>query len=111
MGVATAALMWAATAQAGLAVLLSSIAGLNSLLRIAGAAVLIALGARLIVHPKSAAPEISDNHGTIGRSLLALLFCRNQPRRLYARLGASIDRTVGGVFVLVGARLMAAANR
>jgi threonine/homoserine/homoserine lactone efflux protein len=44
-------------------------------------------------------------------SLLALLFSRRQPRRLYARVGARIERAVGGVFVLFGARLLWAAGR
>jgi threonine/homoserine/homoserine lactone efflux protein len=48
MGVATAALIWAATAAAGLALLLASIGGLDVLLRVTGATVLIVFGARLL---------------------------------------------------------------
>jgi threonine/homoserine/homoserine lactone efflux protein len=44
-------------------------------------------------------------------SLLAFLFSRKRPRRLYARLGAWIERTVGGIFVLLGARLLWDATR
>jgi threonine/homoserine/homoserine lactone efflux protein len=43
--------------------------------------------------------------------LLAVLFSRGGPRRLYAGLGARIERTVGGVFVLFGGRLLWAATR
>jgi threonine efflux protein len=162
MGVATAALIWAATAQAGLAVLLSSIPGLETLVRVAGATILIVLGARLIAKPNDATPDTPDTHGRLGRfyvrgilvnlsnpkslvyftsvftvvipagaspavrlaavgivfaesvswhSLLALLFSRKQPRRLYARLGAWLDRAVGSVFVLIGARLLSSATR
>jgi threonine efflux protein len=162
MGVATAALIWAATAAAGLALVLSSIDGLNMLLRTAGATILIVLGARLIANPEAATPETPDHRGRLGHfyvrgilvnlsnpkslvyftsvftalipadaspairlaavvivvgesagwhSLLALLFSKNQPRRLYARLGAWIDRTVGGIFVLLGARLLSTATR
>ena len=50
LGVATAALIWATTAQAGLALLLASIAGLDMLLRADGATILIVLGARLIAN-------------------------------------------------------------
>jgi threonine/homoserine/homoserine lactone efflux protein len=44
-------------------------------------------------------------------SLLAVLFSLKQPRRLYARLGAWIDRTVGGIFILLGARLLSTVTR
>jgi threonine/homoserine/homoserine lactone efflux protein len=44
-------------------------------------------------------------------SLLALLFSRNRLRRLYARLGAWIERGVGGIFVVFGARLLWTASR
>jgi threonine/homoserine/homoserine lactone efflux protein len=161
-GVATAALMWATTAQAGLAALLWSIDGVNVLLRTVGAALLIVLGARLIANPKPAAREAPDVHESLGHfyvrgivvnlsnpkslvyftsiftvlvpgdaspairiaavvivvaesaswhSLLALLFSLKQPRRLYARFGAWIDRAVGGIFVLVAARLLSTATR
>jgi threonine efflux protein len=162
LGVATAALIWATTAQAGLALVLASIDGFNMLLRTAGAAILIVLGVRLIGNQKGATPEIPDDRRRLGRSyvkgvlvnlsnpkslvyftsiftalvpadaspairiaavvivfaesvswhsFLALLFSRKHPRRVYARLGAWIDRTVGGIFVLVGARLLSTATR
>jgi threonine efflux protein len=139
MGVATAALIWATTAQAGLALLLWSIDGVNMLLRRAGGAFLIVLGARLIADPKAATPQAPGGHRRLAHfyvrgivvnlsnhkslvyftsvfavlvpadaspairlaavlivfaesaswhSLLALLFSRKQPRRLYARLRA-----------------------
>ena len=161
-GVATAALIWAATASAGLALLLSSIDGFSILVRIAGATILVVLGARLIANPEPATLERADDAERLGRFyvkgivvnlsnpkslvyftsvftalipvgaspairvaavvivvaesaiwhlLLALLFSRNQPRRAYARLGTWIERTVGGLFILLGARLLWAANR
>jgi threonine efflux protein len=162
LGVATAALIWATTAAAGLALLLSSISGLSVALRIAGATVLIVLGVRLIAETEAAPTETTVQGERLGRyyvkgilvnlsnpkslvyftsvftalipadaspalrvgavaivvaeaatwhSLLALLFSRNEPRRLYAQLGAWIERTVGGIFVLLGARLLWGASR
>jgi threonine efflux protein len=70
----------------------SSPADASALLRLA--AILIVVGESVIWH-----------------SLLAFLFSRNEPRRLYARLGGWIERTVGGIFVLIGARLLWAAMR
>lgn len=66
MGVATAALIWAATAQAGLALSLSRIDGLDLLLRAAGATILIVLGARLIAAPEGATPALPEHHGKLG---------------------------------------------
>ena len=157
MGVATAALIWAATAAAGLALLLSSVSGLNILLRTAGATILVVLGARLVASREADAPDSADREERLGgffvkgilvnlsnpkslvyftsvftallpadaspgirlaavaivvgesatwHSLLAVLFSRTQPRRLYARFGRWIERTVGGIFVLLGARLL-----
>jgi threonine/homoserine/homoserine lactone efflux protein len=157
MGVATAALIWAATAAAGLALLLASVHGLDILLRAGGAAVLIVLGARLVARPEVAASHTAANGQRLGRFfvrgvlvnlsnpkslvyftsvftalipagaspalrlaavavvvgesatwhlLLALFFSRDRPRRLYARLGARLERAVGGIFVTVGARLL-----
>jgi threonine/homoserine/homoserine lactone efflux protein len=164
LGVATAALIWAATAAAGLALVLSTIGGLGILLRAVGAAVLIVLGVRLIADREAAATagESRVSGGSLGRffgkgilvnlsnpkslvyytsvftalipadaspairlaavvivvgesvtwhSLLALLFSRERPRRLDARLGARIERSVGGIFVFFGARLLWAATR
>jgi threonine/homoserine/homoserine lactone efflux protein len=76
MGVPTAALIWAATAQAGLAQLLSSITSLNVVLRTAGATILIVLGTRLITKPNAATPEIPADRDRLGR------FCaRGHPRQ------------------------------
>jgi threonine efflux protein len=162
LGVATAALIWAGTAAAGLALLLSSIGGLGVFLRIAGATVLIVLGVRLIAHPEAVPTQTADQGERLGRffvkgilvnlsnpkslvyftsvftalipadaspalraaavvivvaeaatwhSLLALLFSRKYPRRLYAQLGAWIERTVGGIFLLLGVRLLWGAAR
>jgi len=162
LGVATAALIWATTAAAGLALLLSSINGLELFLRVAGATILVVLGARLIASRDTDASELADRKERLGgfyvkgilvnlsnpkslvyftsvftalipadaspairlaavaivvaeaaawHSLLALLFSRTRPRRLYARLGAGIERTVGGIFVLLGARLLWTASR
>jgi threonine efflux protein len=162
MGVATAAAVWAATAQGGLALVLARTDGLDLLLQSAGATILIVLGARLIANPEAATVKTASGSRRLGHfytrgilinlsnpkslvyftsvftalipadaspairlgavvivvgesaawhSLLALLFSRTRPRRLYACLGALIDRTVGGLFVLLGARLLWAAVR
>jgi threonine efflux protein len=161
LGVAAAALIWATTAAAGLALLLS-VGGISVALRIAGAAVLIVFGVRLIAHREAASAETTHQGERLGRffvkgmlvnlsnpkslvyftsvftalipsdasaairvaavvivvaeaatwhSLLALLFSRKYPRRLYARLGMWIERAVGGIFVLLGARLLWGAAR
>ena len=44
-------------------------------------------------------------------SLLAFLFSRDQPHRIYARLGGCIERAVGGFFIFVAARLLWTAAR
>jgi threonine efflux protein len=162
LGVATAALIWATTAAAGLALLLSSIGGLSVALRIAGATVLLIFGIRLIADRESAPTETTHQGERLGRffvkgvlvnlsnpkslvyftsvftalipadaspairvaavvivvaeaatwhSLVAFLFSRRHPRRLYARLGAWIERTVGGIFALLAARLLWGATR
>jgi threonine efflux protein len=161
-GVAAAALLWAGTAAAGLALLLTSVHGLGVVLRIAGASVLIVLGARLIAERERGAAEPEGSPGRRGHfflkgvvvnlsnpkslvyytsvftallpgdaspavrlaavaivvgesvswhTLLAVLFSRRRARRVYARLGAWAGRTVGGMFVLVGGRLLWAAAR
>jgi threonine efflux protein len=161
-GVASAALIWAATAQAGLAVLLSGVDSVDVILRIAGATVLVFLGLQLLTSTDAATADISGPGGRVGQlyargivinlsnpksfvyftsiftvlvpadaspairlaavlvvfteslgwhSLLAVVFSRNQPRKLYVRAAAWIDRAVGGMFLLVGARLFWLAGR
>jgi threonine efflux protein len=161
-GVATAALIWATGAAAGLALALAAVHGLGIVLRIAGAVVLIVLGVRLVAMRGAVRAETADPREGLGRffvkgvvvnlsnpkslvyytsvfmtllpagatpavrvaavaivvgesvgwhSLLALLLSRKRPRRLYARLGGVVERTVGGAFVAIGGRLLWAATR
>jgi threonine/homoserine/homoserine lactone efflux protein len=161
VGVATAALIWATSAQAGLALLISAVGGLDILLRGVGATILIVLGLRLITGSRATSHEIDDCPARLGRcyargifvnlsnpkslvyftsvftvlvpgdaspavrvaavaivfaeslswhSLLAVVFSHRAPRRLHARAGRWVDRTVGGIFVLVGARLFSVSH-
>jgi threonine efflux protein len=162
LGVATAALLWAGTAAAGVALLLSSVHGLGVALRIAGASILIVLGAGLIAGREVGAPDATESRTGLSRffvkgivvnlsnpkslvyytsvftalipsdaspavrlaavaivvgesvswhSLLAVVFSQRQPRQVYARMSAWIGRSVGGMFVGLGGRLLWAATR
>ena len=48
-GIATAALVWATAAAAGLAIVVGHVAGLGAALRVAGGVVLVVLGSRLLL--------------------------------------------------------------